>query len=319
MGRLETRPFSDEFLGAAGELLAARHRAQRTAEPLLPDEYEDPAAATAEVDALARTEGASGAVALREGRVVGYLLGAPRTDEVWGPNVWVELAGHAVEEAEDVRDLYAVAGARWIEEERPRHYTVVPESDYALVEAWFRLSFGQQHAFGIREVPEVVTWPDDVRRAEPRDVDALVALTPLLADHQARAPVFSRGHPPADPDELRAEILADLGKEEIAELVAERNGEIVGAMETVPVELSSTHTGLARPPGAVLLGWAATLPGVRGSGAGRALTEATFAWARERGHEIIVTDWRVTNLLASRFWPSRGFRPTFLRLYRHIP
>ena len=46
---------------------------------------------------------------------------------------------------------------------------------------------------------------------------------------------------------------------------------------------------------------------------------AMLTWAHERGHEIIVTDWRVTNLLASRFWPSRGFRPTFLRLYRHIP
>jgi ribosomal protein S18 acetylase RimI-like enzyme len=319
MGRLETQPFSDDFIGAAGELLAARHRAQRGVEPLLPAEYEDAAAATAEVDALARIEGASGAVALRDGRVVGYLLGVPRTDEVWGPNVWVELGGHAVEEAEDLRDLYAVAGARWFEEGRPRHYALVPESDYALVEAWFRLSFGQQHAFGIREVPDAVTWPDEVRRAEPADVEALVALAPLLSDHQARAPVFSRGHPPADSDELRAEILADLGKEEIAELVAERDGEIVGAMETVPVELSTTHSGLSRPRGAVLLAWAATLPGVRGSGAGRALTEATFAWARQRGHAIIVTDWRVTNLLASRFWPSRGFRPTFLRLYRHIP
>ena len=33
----------------------------------------------------------------------------------------------------------------------------------------------------------------------------------------------------------------------------------------------------------------------------------------------MVTDWRVTNLLASRFWPQRGFRETFVRLYRHIP
>ena len=33
----------------------------------------------------------------------------------------------------------------------------------------------------------------------------------------------------------------------------------------------------------------------------------------------MTTDWRVTNLLASRFWPKRGFRPTFLRLYRSIP
>jgi hypothetical protein len=33
----------------------------------------------------------------------------------------------------------------------------------------------------------------------------------------------------------------------------------------------------------------------------------------------MLTDWRVTNLLASRFWPRRGFRTTFLRLYRSIP
>ena len=79
------------------------------------------------------------------------------------------------------------------------------------------------------------------------------------------------------------------------------------------------HAGLARPGGAALLGWAATRPDVRGSGAGLALTEAAFAWARERGYETMVTDWRVTNLLASRFWPARGFRESFLRLYRRIP
>ena len=49
------------------------------------------------------------------------------------------------------------------------------------------------------------------------------------------------------------------------------------------------------------------------------LPAVTFAWARERGHETMVVDWRVTNLLASRFWPRRGFRESFLRLYRSIP
>jgi GNAT superfamily N-acetyltransferase len=58
---------------------------------------------------------------------------------------------------------------------------------------------------------------------------------------------------------------------------------------------------------------------VRGGGVGLRLTQAAFAWARARGHDVIVTDWRVTNLLSSRFWPARGFRTTFLRLYRSIP
>ncbi len=98
MPRLEIRPFTDEFVQGSGDLLAARHRAHRAAEPLLPARYEDPAAAAAEVGALTRSEGASGTVAVRGSRVVGYLLGVRRSDERWGPNVWIEVAGHAVEE-----------------------------------------------------------------------------------------------------------------------------------------------------------------------------------------------------------------------------
>jgi hypothetical protein len=45
--------FSDDFVPAAGALLAARHREHREAEPLLPKRYENNDAAAAEVDALA--------------------------------------------------------------------------------------------------------------------------------------------------------------------------------------------------------------------------------------------------------------------------
>ncbi|MBA2461865.1 MAG: GNAT family N-acetyltransferase [Actinobacteria bacterium] len=318
MQRVEIRPFSDEFVPAAGNLLAARHRAHRVAEPLLPERYEDPVEATAEVEVLAGSDGASGAVALRGSRVVGYLLGVRHSDEIWGPNVWVEAAGHAVEAHEDLRDLYGAAAARWFDEGRVRHYVLVPASDAALLDSWFRVSFGQQHASGIREVPDT-PWPDGSRLATPEDLDTLLELSPLLHEHQAGSPVFGIGLPRETLDALRAEIIEDLAKEGIGDLVAEQEGRIVGAFQVVPVELSTIHAGLARPEGAALLGWAATRPEVRGSGAGLALTEASFAWAHERGHETMVTDWRVTNLLSSRFWPRRGFRPTFLRLYRHIP
>jgi GNAT superfamily N-acetyltransferase len=52
---------------------------------------------------------------------------------------------------------------------------------------------------------------------------------------------------------------------------------------------------------------------------GRALTEHVIDWAHANGIPTMVTDWRMTNMLASRFWPKRGFRPTFLRLYRALP
>ena len=318
MSRLEIRPFSDEFLDTAGDLLAARHRAHRPVEPLLPAQFEEPSAARAEVEALLVLDGASGAVALRDGRAVGYLLGAPRPNPIWGEHVWVELAGHAVEQAEDLRDLYGVAARRWVDEGFVRQYAMAPAHDPAILGAWYRVGFGQQHAHGAREVPEA-SWPADARLAREGDVDALVALTPLLPDHQAASPTFAGIPLQETAEELREEILADLAKPEIGNLVAERDGRIVGSFELVPVELSSVHSGLARPEGAALLGWAVTDPALRGSGAGLALMQASWAWARERGHETMVTDWRVTNLLSSRFWPARGFRETFLRLYRHIP
>ena len=318
MTRLEIRPFSDEFVVAAGELLAARHRAHRVVEPLLPARYEEPSAAAVEVESLLGAEGASGVVGLRDGRAVGYLLGAPRPNPIWGEHVWIELAGHAVESAENLRDLYAAGAERWVGDGQVRQYALVPGTDPELLRSWWRVGFGQQHAHGIREIPET-NWPEGVRLATEDDVDALVELTPLLPDHQALSPVFGGGLPSQPADELRADMLEDLAKPEIADLVAERDGRIVGAFQIVPAELSSVHSGLARPEGAAFLGWAATRPDARGSGAGLALTKGSFAWARGRGHDVMVTDWRVTNLLASRFWPARGFRESFLRLYRHIP
>ena len=317
MPRLELRPFADDHLEDAGELLAARHRRHRAAEPLLPERYEDADAARAEVEAIWRKEGAAGAVALEGGRLVGYLLGAPGDDALWGPNEWVEPAGHAVEEPEVVRDLYAAVADRWLEEGRHRHYAAVPASDPELLDAWYRLCFGQQHAYGIREL-EPEPWPDGVREAEPRDVDAMVELAPLISQHHALPPVSAAG-PLDTEEELRAEIEEDLASDEIGELVAEVDGRVVGNFVVVPVERSSGHRSLARPEGACLLGFAAMLPEARGTGLGLALTRASFAWAYRAGYRTMVTDWRVTNLLASRFWPRRGFRLTFLRMYRSVP
>jgi GNAT superfamily N-acetyltransferase len=324
VSRLELKPFEDEHLDAAAELMAERHRCHRAAEATLPARYEDAAAAREEVEKEWRREGASGAAGFLDGRLAGYLLGAPDDEEHWGgPNVWVGHAGHAARDPELVRDLYAVAAQRWVVDDgRPRHYVQVPASAGALLEAWYRVGFGQQHAAGVVEVLDV-PWPDGVREATPDDVEGVLELAPLIREHQAGAPVFSANVRVDDPDAIRASVEEDIAAEEIGTLVAEVDGRLVGGFTIAAVELAGdaphAFPGLARPERAAYLAWAATLPEVRGSGTGVALTEASFAWARRAGYETMVTDWRETNLLSSRFWPRRGFRTTFLRLYRSIP
>ncbi|MGZ4382012.1 MAG: GNAT family N-acetyltransferase [Gaiellaceae bacterium] len=317
MGRLEIRAFAEDHLDAAGSLLASRHRAHRAAEPSLSERFEDADAARGEVASLWAEEHASGAVARLGGDVVGFLLGTRRDDRTWGANVWVEAAGYAADEPEVVRDLYAFASQQWVDQGRTRHYALVPGLDDQVC-AWFRLSFGAQQAHGITEVDDR-KWPPGTRRAEHGDIEALIELIPLLSHHQALAPTFSGIGADEDEDELRAMFAEDISNDELGELVYERDGRVVAHFEVVPVERASMHRGLAQPDGAACLGWAASLPDVRGSGAGLALTGAAFAWAHEHGYTSMVTDWRETNLLSSRFWPSRGFRRSFLRLYRSIP
>src|SRR6185437_4122386 len=102
------RPLGTSDLDAAAALLADRHRRHRQAEPLLDPAYEDPAACRPEIEALLGADMGGGWVALRDGAVVGYLIGLAKTEAVWGANVWVEAAGHAAEDPAIVRKLYAV-------------------------------------------------------------------------------------------------------------------------------------------------------------------------------------------------------------------
>lgn len=322
MARLEVVPFSDEHLEDAARLLAARHARHRVAEPLLPERFEEQDAAHDEVVEAWRADGASGAAALREGRLVGYLVGAPRNPEDWGENIWVEMAGHAGEDAEEIRDLYATAAARWFEEGRRRHYALVPGTDSELMAAWFRLGFGHQQGHGVREVPSQtdVHVPEGFEIREPRedDIEQLVPIDLALPTHQGSSPVFSP-RPLPTADAIRAEWRKTLAGGEERLLIGCLDGKPVACWSVCAAELSMHYSGLGLPERASYLAFASTLPEARGSGIGVALTDASLAAAAADGYTAMVTDWRITNLLASRFWPKRGFRPAFYRLYRSIP
>ena len=319
--RLEVRAFSADVIDDAARLLAARHRAQRLTEPGLSAAFENENATRAEIEALVAKEGASGAVALRGGAVVGYLVAAPRAPS-WGPNAWVEGAGHAVAEPEVVRDLYGFAAARWVEDGATSHYAVVPATDQALVDAWFRVGFGQQHVHAIRKAAgqdEILRLQPGItiRPAERRDIAVLGRLELALPEHQAGSPVFSMLEPPTLEDATN-EWEEGFDDPAFTTFVAEHDGLVVGSAVGCAIEESSEHKGIVRPPGAAFLGFAAVFPEARGLGAGRALGEAVLLWARDAGHPTVVTDWRETNLLSSRTWPRLGFRPTFRRLHRAI-
>jgi GNAT superfamily N-acetyltransferase len=256
-------------------------------------------------------EGKIGAEAVRDGRPAGRLVAALEEDGVRGRHAWSALDDHHLAEREDpaiYRELYSAAGAAWVEAGCLEHYVVVP-ADQDVLAAWYSLSFAQQQVHGALTLgPVTPTEPAgfSVRRAGAEEIDAAMTLAFTIFDHQAEAPTWA-GAPAPPEEEAYASYLEYLGDPEVAYFLAERDGEPLGHLA---LERESEST--------VYLSIAATAPEARGLGVGKVLTETALAWAHEQGYLTCVTDWRSANLLAARFWPSQGFRPTAYRLFRSI-
>jgi GNAT superfamily N-acetyltransferase len=194
----------------------------------------------------------------------------------------------------------------------------VPASETELADAFFRLAFGCQFVWGVRETDgerDGAVQLHHIRPSTRDDLEAVAGFDEILWLLQARSPSFS-GLVVPPRDEFRAEW-SDLWDEPdtYMHFVAEQDGRIVGH-----VLLYARPEGDLRVPAAnVDLAHAATLDDVRGTGVGLALTAFALDWARDHGFRSLTTDWRSVNLLSSRFWPRRGFRPQYLRLYRAVP
>jgi ribosomal protein S18 acetylase RimI-like enzyme len=308
---LEIVPFADEHLDAAAALLAARHRRHRAAEPLLPEIADF----RSEIEQEWHADGASGVFATRDGAPAAYLVARPQAygaDRTW---LVAGIAGHAIEgDREQIRDVYAAAAAAWMDAGHTRHAVFVPAHDRELVECWFRLSFGASAALATRETGvERYDSSVSIRESRPDDIEHAARLELAMRDSMIPAPSFS--DLTAQPLEEVVDEWRDTWDDERFEhFVAELEGRVVGHLL-----LYRRPPDLRVPANSIDLAQAATDPELRGSGVGRALTAHALTWAHEHGIRTMVTDWRMTNLLASRFWPRRGFRETFLRLYRSVP
>ncbi len=296
MAKLEIHPFSDEFRAEAAALLADRHRRHLAVEPLL-----------AEVDDFAAMLPAGdGAVATRGGTVVAYVIAAV------GERAEVGLAGCAASEPEALRDVYANLAAGW----PAHHQAMIPASDTTLIDPWFRVAFGCQFMTAVREpsVEAAVDFGGAIRASTPEDLQAVAGFDRLLWKHLDASPSFSGRDVEAQDFEAEWANLWDETDEFPLHAVAELDGRVVGH-----ILLYNRPTGDLRvPANNIDLAHAATVPEVRGRGVGLALAAYASTWAYERGFRSFTTDWRSPNLEASRFWPARGWRPTFLRLFRSV-
>jgi GNAT superfamily N-acetyltransferase len=297
-----TRPFAAEDVDAVAALAAASYLQARAAEPLLGGRLGDPA------ELRARLADLAGTVAVREGEVAAAWLAAPSGGAQAAP------AWGVVGDLDGIRAAYAVQAAGWVPTGARTHTAMVNVSDMARHDALVDLGFGHEQAYALRTLDDPTPAPDgvEVRPGTPADLDAVVALAPVIGRHQMQSPVFSRVGPSFF-DQLEASHREELANPEAHYLLAVVDGDVLGAA----IWYLGEEDWLV-PPRSSELAWAVVAEAARGRGVGLALTAAAMAAAREAGATSMVTDWRTTNLLSSRFWPARGFRAIAYRMARTI-
>lgn len=315
--------FESSYAEAAGRLLAARHAAERQGTPVLQQRFEEPEQAARMIEDLLAQPGAVGVAAFRGEKLAGYLIGKLETDKLRERHVWVAYAGAAIAEGESAelyRDLYAAAAAEWVKRRAFRHYALVPAGDARAMDGWLRLGFGYEQVHGVQTIPPELELPQraggiEIRLARKEDEAAIRKAAVYIMEHQAQEPVWGVAY--AEDRKRFEDGYAALIDDESGFLwVAVQDGELLGFQAFFPAEESESD--MMMPGSCICLEVGATAPHARGLGVGKSLTRYGLVHARQAGFVNCVTDWRITNLESSRFWPRRGFASYAYRLVRQV-
>jgi len=321
--KTEYKLFTEAMHSEAGKLLASRHKDNRARLALLPERFEETAAALKAVQAVWNERFKRGYAAFRDGRMIAYLLGH-FTVQPWGRCGYVQLPGYALAEGEDtaiIQDLYALLGEDWVNSGVFSHGLYVSTADSHIVESWFDIGFGKERVDALLDL-RTLTFPKaetpagiEIRRAGSSDGDHLAGLSNIISHTLANGPYW---HPtvPEDYQELRVGWFQLAENKDWTVWLAFEGEEAVGAAGFT-TQVESDRDMLASPRN-VYLSVAATKPEARRYGISTALTWHGLEQSLQDGFEICYTNWISPNLLASRHWPGYGFKEAAYRLSKRI-
>ena len=319
----EILPFTQDMVPAAGELLSNRHKRNRKHLPVLSERFDNHEATSKALKVLLEKKVANGYVAMRDGKMVAYLLG-DSTIEPWGRCGWVRLPGYALANGESVstlQDLYVRLGDDWVRNGVFIHHAYISCADEDVVDAWFALDFGKERIDAILdlvqiEIPEI-RIPDGIRirRAGPGDNDRLADLSHIIF-RELEKPPYWHPTPPETWDELK-EGWAELANDNSVSIwLAMENQNALGMIGFWAQEESEVD--MLAAPKMSYLSVAATREAARGRGIATALTWSGLAYCKQNGDDFCITNWISPNLTASRFWPRYGFKEVAYRLTKQI-
>ena len=170
----------------------------------------------------------------------------------------------------------------------------VPIAGPAIEAAWVALGFGRVNVVTLRDLAPVdrpLAADVHVRLATPDDLDLVEQLVDEEATFHAGSPIFRPYRRADTADAVRTQLAHALASDDRALLIARRNGNDIGIISIEP----GLGSPLYVPDAAAYIAATAVVPAERGSGAGAALVDAAFEWARDHGHQAACLHYSTAN------------------------
>jgi len=319
---LEIVPLQNAHLKRAAALVTARYRALREQVPSLPSRYEEVSSILPLLCDLAGQ--APGVVAIRGGRLAGFLLGMVLPDFRGKRSVYSPEWANAVDGedgGETYREMYAHLSACWVADGCFLHVITLLAHDREAIDAWHWLGFGLTTVDAIRDLTPVQGSTADVviRRAGLEDIEQAMALSQALERHLVAAPIFviEEHAPPLSPPTLGGMKGGEqwLANSANALWLAYRDGEAAACMGLEPSSPEACY--IIRDDKTISITSAFTREDKRNKGIATALLNHSLNWARSVGYDRCAVDFESQNISATRFW-LRHFQPVCYSLIRHI-
>jgi GNAT superfamily N-acetyltransferase len=309
---LEIVPLQDEHIKDAAALVSAGYRALRQHVPSMPSRYEEVSSILPPLRDLAGQ--APGVIAMRDGRLAGFLLGMVLPEFRGKRSVYSPEWANAVDGeggGETYREMYAHLSAHWVADGCFTHVLTLLTHDGEAMDAWHWLGFGLTAVDAMRDLaPAKGTIANiEIRRAGLEDIEEAMMLDQALHRHLAAAPVFLV-------DEHGSEFYEQwLANPANALWLAYRGGEVVAEMGLEPSNPKACY--IIRDDKTISVTSAFTKESERNKGIGTALLDHSLGWARSAGYERCAVDFEPQNIPAARFW-LRHFQPVCYSLIRHV-
>jgi GNAT superfamily N-acetyltransferase len=260
-----------------------------------------------------------GYVAYLDNEMVAYLFARKIESRYHGMMAYVPYIGLAIKEETPIdvlRYLYKEASQLWLNNNCQYHSVFVPLADSKYKEAFFNLAFHIEQVHACLELdqykPYEIKEATPIRVANKHDQFLLGQMSSIISDYQVQSPVYLSID--QDMKEQRRKAFENLvNEDDVIVLIAGEDNQGLGYFE-----FEYLNQSLMIPDQSIELTVAGVFKEYRNNNVGKTLMNASVKYLIDQGFKYLMTDWKVSNLAASRFWPKCKFVPIAYRMVREI-